>query len=109
MGKDNKHEQNLKPDGVNREKIDRSQLRYVVVEKRSPSLRSRFWISDHVFGHGSLRDLSEFQKFDVNPRGRPRADSHGSWFESDREFLCGTCGRPGRPRRTFQVQYHRNP
>jgi hypothetical protein len=50
MRQNNKDEQNLKPDGVNREKVDRSELAYVIVEKRSPSLRWWFWTLNHVFG-----------------------------------------------------------
>ena len=34
----NKDEQNFKPHGVDREEVDGSELRYVVIEERSPRL-----------------------------------------------------------------------
>src|SRR5689334_12706905 len=54
------------------EEIDRGQLRYVVIEKGPPRLRRWFWISDHVFGDGSLGNCdAQFQQFAVNPRCAP--------------------------------------
>ncbi len=80
MCQNDKHEQNFKPDGVDGEEVNRNQLRYVIVEERSPRLR--WWppMADHVFGNRSLGDLnSEFEQFAVDPR-RPKEGSHGSLF-----------------------------
>jgi hypothetical protein len=72
MRENDEHERNFKPYSMDGEEVDRSQLRYVIVEERSPSLGGRLRIADHVFGNGRLRNLNaEFQKFAVYPRCAP--------------------------------------
>src|SRR5262249_44510941 len=58
MRKNDKHEQNFKPYSMDGEKVDRRQLRYVIVKERSPRLRWWLGMSDQVFGNRSLRDLN---------------------------------------------------
>jgi len=88
MRKDDKHEEDLKPDGVDGEKVDRGELRNVIIEECSPRLRRRFGTSNHVFGNGSLGNLdAQLHQFAVNPRCTPKSDSRGSWFGSNREFV----------------------
>jgi hypothetical protein len=73
MGEHNEDKQNFKPHGVHGEEVDRSQLRYVIVEERSPRLRWWLRMADHIFGNRSLRDLnSEFEQFTVDPRRTPK-------------------------------------
>src|SRR5215471_2520006 len=73
MCENDKHEKNFKPSSVDREEVDRSQLRYVIVKERSPRLRWWLGMSDQVFGNRSLRDLnSEFEQFAVDPRRTPK-------------------------------------
>ena len=77
----NKDEQNFKPNCVDGEEVDRSELRYVVVEERSPRLRRWFRSANHVFGNGSLRDLNpQLHELAVNPRCTPKRilAAHGS-------------------------------
>src|SRR5262245_29550423 len=57
MRQDDKHEQDFKPDGVDGEEVDGRKLGNVIVEEGLPRLGRRFRTSDHVFGHGSLRNL----------------------------------------------------
>ena len=47
--KNDEDEQDFKPDRVDGEEVDRSELRYVIIEERSPRLRWLFRISNHVF------------------------------------------------------------
>ena len=62
MREDDKHEQNFKPHGMDGEEVDRSQLRDVIIEERSPRLRWWFRSANHVFGNRSLGNLnSEFE------------------------------------------------
>ena len=80
MRQNDKDEENFKPNSVHSEEIDGSKLRYVIVEERSPCLGWRFWMSDHVFGNGSLRDCdAEFLKFAADARRPQRALSRLSW------------------------------
>src|SRR5262245_10711977 len=73
MRENDKHEQNFKPYSMDGGEVDRSQLRYVIVKKRSPRLRWWLRMADHVFGNRSLGDLnSEFEQFAVDPRRTPK-------------------------------------
>src|SRR5262245_41603084 len=47
VGKHHKDEQNLKPNGVDREEVDRHQLPQMIGQKGSPGLRWWFWMPDH--------------------------------------------------------------
>jgi hypothetical protein len=72
MGEDDKDEQDFKPNRVDGEEIDGSQLRYLIVEECFPRLRWWFRIANHVFGNGSLRDLnSQLHELAVDPRCAP--------------------------------------
>ena len=87
MDEHNEDKQNFKPHSVHGEEVYRSQLRYVIVEERSPRLRRWLRMADHIFGNRSLRDLnSEFEQFTVESEAHPKEGSHGSLFLSDREF-----------------------
>src|SRR5262249_6812865 len=73
MRENDKHEKNFKPCSMDGEEVDRSQLRYVIVEERSPRLRWRLRTADHVFGDRGLGDLnSKFEQFAVDPRRTPK-------------------------------------
>ena len=54
MRENDEDEEDFKPDRVDGEEVHRSELRYVIIEERSPRLRWRFRTSNHVFGNGSL-------------------------------------------------------
>src|SRR5215831_16126517 len=96
MGEHNEDKQNFKPHGVHGEEVDRSQLRYVIAEERSPRLRWWLRMADHIFGNRSLRDLnSEFEQFTVDPRRTPKRVLTAHCFIRSR--VCfGTWGRPDR-------------
>src|SRR5262249_54793114 len=69
---DDKDEQDFKPNGVDREEVDGSELSHVIVEKCSPRLRRCFGTADHVFGHRGLRNLDvQLHEFAVNARSSP--------------------------------------
>jgi hypothetical protein len=73
MCENDKHEQNFKPHCMDGEEVDGNQLRYVIVEERSPRLRWWLRTADHVFGDRSLGDLnSKFEQFAVDPRRTPK-------------------------------------
>src|SRR5262249_43629636 len=73
MCENDEHEQNFKPHRMDGEKVDRNQLRSVIVEERSPRLRWWLRTADHVFGNGGLGDLdSKFEQFAVDPRRTPK-------------------------------------
>src|SRR5215471_19695835 len=74
-------EQNLEPDRVYREEVDRNELGYMIGEERSPRLGWRLGMADHVFGDGRLGNLNaQFQEFSVNSRRSPGCviTTHGS-------------------------------
>src|SRR5262249_1173451 len=74
---DNKNEEDLEPNGVDSEEVDRRELRNVILEERSPRLGWWFGASDHVLGNRSLRDLNvQLQLIDWNSFVRDT----GSWF-----------------------------
>src|SRR6058998_3720960 len=73
VSKHNKNEQNFKPDRMHREKIDRTELRDVVLEECSPGMGWRLVMPDHVFRHRCLCNLdTQCQEFTANPRHRWR-------------------------------------
>ena len=81
VSKHNKNEQNFKPDRMHREKIDRTELRDVVLEECSPGLGWRLVMTDHVFRRRCLGNLdTQFQEFTANPRCAPDdvLAAHGS-------------------------------
>mgnify|MGYP001817640798 CR=1 FL=1 len=58
-----------------REEIDGDQVPSVVAEERSPTLRWRLSVTDHVLGDGGLRDIDpKLEQFPVYPRCTP------AWF-----------------------------
>src|SRR5215831_6175098 len=64
---DQKNVQDLKPNGGYRKEIDRDHVLHMVVQKRSPGLRTRSSRSHHVLGDAGFADLdSEFQQLAVN-------------------------------------------
>src|SRR5262249_45467052 len=96
VGENDKHEQNFKPHGVDGEEVDRSQLRHVIVEERSPRLRWCLRMAHDVVGDRSLGDLNaEFEQFAVDP-AHPKAGSHGSCSNQIASFLwnLGTSRSP---------------
>src|SRR5262245_57396848 len=97
MRENDKDEQNFKPHCVDGEEVDRSQLRYVIAEERSPRLRWWLPMPDHVFGNRSLRDLnSELEQFAVDPRRTPKTvlTAHGSNQVASFLWNLGTSGSP---------------
>ena len=72
MCEDNKNEEDFEPNGVDGEEVDGSELRNMILKKRPPRLRWRFWSSDHVLGNGGLRNLdAQLHQFALNPRCAP--------------------------------------
>jgi len=64
--------QNLEPEGVYGEEVDRNELGHMIGEERSPRLGWRLGMTDHVFGNGRLGNLNaQFQEFAVNSRRSP--------------------------------------
>src|SRR5215831_19931925 len=69
---DNKNEEDLEPNSVDGEEVDRRELRNVIIEKRSPCLRWWFRTSNHIFGDGGFRNLNaQLHEFTVNPGSAP--------------------------------------
>src|SRR5262249_17595464 len=82
ISQNNKGEEDFKANRVDGEEVERGELRYVVIEERSPGLRGWFRIANHVFGNGSLRDLdTQLHELAVNPRCAPNRilTAHGSY------------------------------
>src|SRR5215813_6975845 len=97
MRENDKHEKNFKPCSMDGEEVDRSQLRYVIVEERSPRLRWRLRTADHVFGDRGLGDLnSKFEQFAVDPRRTPKRILTAHCSNQIASFLwnLGTSGSP---------------
>jgi hypothetical protein len=56
----------------NREEVDGNQLFGVIVQECPPSLRWRFWMSNHIFAHRRFGDLdAELKQLAVNSRRSP--------------------------------------
>src|SRR5215467_11986651 len=72
MSQDQKHVENLEPDGGDREEIDGDDLREVVLEESAPGLRRRFTAANHVLGDTALADVdTELEQFAINARCTP--------------------------------------
>src|SRR5262245_65068801 len=72
MCEHNEDEQNLEPEGVYGEEVDRNELGHMIGEECSPRLGWRLGMSDHVFGDGRLGNRNaQFQEFAVNSRRSP--------------------------------------
>ena len=66
---------------MHREKIDRTELRDVVLEECFPGLGWRLVMTDHAFRHRYLENLdTQLQEFTANPRRAPDdvLAAHGS-------------------------------
>ncbi|MCU1316018.1 MAG: hypothetical protein JWN63_1340 [Candidatus Acidoferrum typicum] len=85
------------------------QLLGMIHQECAPGLRRRFAAARHVFAHAALTDVdAEFEQFAVDARStQPGFSRHILQIRSriSREMA----GRPGWPRRTFQVQNRRKP
>jgi len=72
MGENDKDEEDFKPNRVDGEEIDRSELTYMIVQERFSPLRRWFRIANHVFGNGSLGNLNtQFHVLAVDARCAP--------------------------------------
>ena len=72
MCENDKDKENFKPNGVDSKEVDGRELGNVIIQERSPRLRWWFWMSDHVFGNRSLRDLdAQLHQLAVDPRCAP--------------------------------------
>ena len=81
VGKHDEDIENVKRNSGYGEEVDRDQLRRVIGEKRSPCLRWRFRMADHVFCDRRFGSMdSEFQKFTVNSGRTPSrvVPAHGA-------------------------------
>jgi hypothetical protein len=58
MAEHDKHIENAKCGGRDREEINSRYTVGMVFEKRSPGLRRRFLLTNHIFGNCSLRDIN---------------------------------------------------
>ena len=74
MGQNDKHQQDLEPDRWHREEVHRSQLRHVIVEKRSPGLRRWTGAAYHVLrdrGLGYVETQFQQSQLTVDSRCAP--------------------------------------
>src|SRR5437764_10281448 len=67
VGENQEDVQNLKPDRRNREEIRRNHIFHVVLQKRSPALRRRSFVSHQILTYSRLADVdAEFQQLTVD-------------------------------------------
>ena len=72
MSQNNKHVQDPKCDRGYSEEINRDQVRYMIIEKRSPGLGRRFLMTNHVFRYGGFRYINpQHAQFAVNSGRTP--------------------------------------
>jgi len=72
MGQYQKDVQDLEADGGDGKEVDGNQLRDVVLQERTPSLRRRLAAAHHVFAHASLADSdAQLEQLAVNARCTP--------------------------------------
>ena len=89
--------------------IDRDQLLEVIVQEGAPSLRGWFAAAHHVFADTGLADVdAEFEQFTVDAGCTPTGILP-AYLADQIANLAAMTGRPGWPRRTFQVQNRRKP
>src|SRR5260370_19464331 len=109
MGQHQNHVRNLETDGGQGEEVDGDQMLSVILQECAPGLRRRLAAGHHVFADAALTDIdAQLEQLTVDswstPRGIPPAHLPDQISDS-REMT----GRPGCPRRTFQVQNRRKP
>jgi hypothetical protein len=87
MCEHNEDEQNLKPDRVHREEVDRHELRCVIGKESSPGFGMA--VSDDgpcIWQQKPERSQCQASTVRCEFEALPRVGSLDSWFESDREF-----------------------
>jgi hypothetical protein len=108
MGQDQKHVQHLEAKGGQGEEVDGDQLLGMILQKGAPGLRGRLGAAHHVFADAGLADVdAEFEQLAVDAAPQLGFSRHILRIRprTSREMT----GRPGWPRRTFQVQNRRKP
>jgi hypothetical protein len=109
MGQHQKHVKDLETDGGHGEEVDGHQLLGVILQKCAPGLRRRFAAAHHVFADAALHDIdAELEQLTVDPWCTPTGILSAHLADQISDFTQMT-GRPGWPRRTFQVQNKRKP
>ena len=99
-----KHVQDLEPNCRHDEEIDRHHRFQVIVQERPPGLRGWLAAAHHILIDARLADVdAEFEQFAVNVRRSQSGLSRFSMRISSRTSF-ETAGRPGLPRRIFQLQ-----
>ena len=107
--KNQEHAQDLKPDGRDGEEVDRHHGLDVILEECPPVLRRRLPTVRDALADAGLADIdAEFEQFAFDAGC---ANSGFSRLLARITFRTSLeiGGRPGRPWRTFQVQYSRKP
>src|ERR1035437_6740344 len=103
------HVQHVKANGRHREEVDRNRGLHVVFQEGPPSLRSGFrrWTMYLL----TLVSPMSMPSLRSSPwmRGAPRIEFSRLIFRISLRISFDTGGRPGWPRRTFQIQNSRNP
>src|SRR3954471_13173033 len=67
VGQNEEDVQNLKPDRRNREEVRRNHIFHVVLQKRSPALRRRSFVSHQILTYSRLANVdAEFQQLAVD-------------------------------------------
>jgi hypothetical protein len=108
MGQNQENVKNLEADCGHREKINGDQLLRVILEESAPSLRGRCVSADHVFADAAFRDIEPSLSSSPWIRGAPQRGFSRHILRIRSRTSREMTGRPGRPRRTFQVQNRRN-
>jgi len=109
MGQDQKHVKDLETESGHGEEVDGDELLGMILQEGTPGLRRRPAAAQHVLAHTALPDVeAEFEQLTVDAGRTPTAILPAHLADQISE-LAGMRGRPGWPRRTFQVQNRRKP
>jgi len=109
MGQHQKHIKDLETDSGHREEVDGDQLLGVILQKCAPGLRRRLAAAHHVFADAALTDVDAELSSSPWMRGAPQPGFSRHILRIKSRTSREMTGRPGWPRRTFQVQNKRKP
>ena len=109
MSQHQEHIKDLETDRGHREEIDGDQLLGVILQKCAPSLRRRFAVAHHVFADAAFPDIDAELSSSPWMRGAPQPGFSRHILRIRSRTAREMTGRPGWPRRTFQVQNKRKP
>src|SRR5215472_18460969 len=110
MGQHQKRVKNLETDRGHGEEIDGGQLLDMILEEGTPGLSGWFVEAQHVFADAALSDVdAEPEQFAMDAGCTPHPGFSRHILRMRARTSCEMTGRPGWPRRTFQVQNNRKP